>query len=65
MTAAQAMLGPKFRVTRHRGELVDWDYPPLQTTTIHPSAVLRAGDRRRDMYAGLVDDLTFARQALT
>jgi uracil-DNA glycosylase len=63
-TAAQAMLGTKFRVTQHRGELVDWDYTPLLTTTIHPAAVLRAGDRRKDMYAGLVHDLAFARQAL-
>jgi len=64
-TAAQAMLGPRFRVTQHRGELIDWAYTPLLTTTIHPAAVLRVGDRRKDMYGGLVRDLAFARQALT
>jgi uracil-DNA glycosylase len=62
-TAAQAMLGSSFRVTQRRGELVDWEHKPLVMATIHPSAVLRADDRRA-MFAGFVHDLTSAAGAL-
>ena len=46
-TAAQAMLGRAFRVTRHRGEVVtsDWAGPVL--ATVHPSSILRAPDEYR------------------
>jgi uracil-DNA glycosylase len=62
--AAKAVLGPKFRVTQQRGELLE---PPeeiadnVQTVlaTLHPSAILRAKDRRT-VYAGLRDDLAKA-----
>jgi DNA polymerase len=63
-TAGQALLGPAFRVTKARGELLDWDYAPLVMATIHPSAVLRAGPGREQMYHGLVSDLRFAAEAL-
>jgi DNA polymerase len=43
-TAAKALLGSSFRVTQHRGELLDSDLAPLVTATIHPSAILRAPD---------------------
>jgi uracil-DNA glycosylase family protein len=62
--AAQAMFGTSFRVTQHRGELLDW--PDTRTTvqsavaTVHPSAILRAGDQRKEMYAGFVADLRLA-----
>jgi DNA polymerase len=62
-TAAQAMLGPEFSVTRQHG-LVDRDeLAPLVVATIHPSAVLRArdGDDRAERYAGLVADLRLLR----
>ena len=41
-TAAQALLGTTFKVTRHRGEVVasDWAGPVL--ATVHPSSILRA-----------------------
>jgi uracil-DNA glycosylase len=47
-TAAKALLGSSFRVTQHRGELLDSPLAPLVTATIHPSAILRApGDEER------------------
>jgi DNA polymerase len=58
-TAAQALLGKQFRVTRERGTLVESDLAPYVTATIHPSAVLRQRDdesRHRELRA-LVDDL--------
>jgi DNA polymerase len=73
-TAAKALLGPSFRVTRSRGQLLPWpasaqrpqDFPVAEIqalATIHPSAVLRADDRDA-AYGGLVDDLKIAAQAL-
>jgi uracil-DNA glycosylase len=56
--AAQAVLGPSFRVTRQRGEWHELPSGVWATATIHPSAVLRAQDRRQEEYAGLVRDLT-------
>jgi DNA polymerase len=47
-TAAQALLGRTFRVTRQRGEFVDSPLAPLVTATIHPSAILRMEDDDRD-----------------
>jgi uracil-DNA glycosylase family 4 len=43
-TAAKALLGSSFRVTQHRGELLDSELAPILTATIHPSAILRAPD---------------------
>src|SRR5919199_2717938 len=40
-TAAKALLGPSFRLTRHRGELLDSELAPIVTATIHPSGILR------------------------
>jgi DNA polymerase len=59
-TAAQALLGRDFRVTRQHGEVLESDLGPT-LGTIHPSAVLRApGDVRDETYAGLVADLKVA-----
>jgi DNA polymerase len=55
--AAQAVFGPSFRVTRQRGEWVELPSGVWATATIHPSAVLRAQERRDEEYAGLVRDL--------
>jgi DNA polymerase len=55
-TAAQALLGKSFRVTRERGRPLDSELADLVIATIHPSAVLRA-ENRDEMFAGLVDDL--------
>lgn len=59
-TAAKSLLGSSFRLTHHRGELLEFDSTPL-LATIHPSAVLRAPDDRRDeMLDDLVADLELA-----
>jgi DNA polymerase len=62
-TAAQAVLGPKARVTRDRGVVRPRDevvaYPTL--VTVHPSAVLRMRPPDRDVaFDALVDDLRVA-----
>jgi DNA polymerase len=57
-TAAQALLGRQFRVTKQRGVPVESDLAPHVLATIHPSAILRADDADRDAeYAAFVDDL--------
>jgi uracil-DNA glycosylase len=43
-TAAKALMGSTFRLTRHRGELLESDLAPIVTATIHPSAILRQRD---------------------
>jgi uracil-DNA glycosylase len=64
--AAKALLGSSFRVTRHRGELLDSDLAPILSATIHPSAILRAPDdaaRSRER-AAFAEDLRVVAQAL-
>jgi DNA polymerase len=57
-TAAQALLGRDFRVTKQRGKLVDSPLAERVTATIHPSAILRAEDADREAeYAAFVADL--------
>ena len=46
-TAAQALFGKGFRVTRERGRLVPFALAPYALATVHPSALLRAPDERR------------------
>jgi uracil-DNA glycosylase family protein len=43
-TAAQALLGRQFRVTRERGRFVSSPLAPYVTATVHPSSILRAPD---------------------
>jgi uracil-DNA glycosylase family protein len=47
-TAAQALLGSDFRVTKHRGEVIRRDGLPPVTATVHPSSILRADDDSRE-----------------
>jgi uracil-DNA glycosylase family protein len=58
-TAAQALLGRQFRVTRERGRFVESPLAPRVTATVHPSSILRAGDddARAQAMADLVADL--------
>jgi uracil-DNA glycosylase len=54
--AAKALLGSSFKVTQHRGELLDSDLAPIVSATIHPSAILRQRDeasrvREREAFA--------------
>ena len=45
-TAAQALFGRAFRVTRDRGRLVPSSLAPYALATVHPSALLRAPDEQ-------------------
>lgn len=66
-TAAQALLGSGFRVTKQRGVRLESDLAPNVLATVHPSSILRAPDEaaRREAYAGFVADLTAAAKLLT
>jgi uracil-DNA glycosylase family protein len=58
-TAAQALLGRGFKVTKHRGEFIESAIAPIVMATVHPSSLLRAPDdetRRRET-ARFIDDL--------
>lgn len=59
-TAAQALLGRTFSVTRQRGEPVDSKLAPHVIATVHPSSILRAPDdaSRRSQMDDFVRDLT-------
>jgi uracil-DNA glycosylase family protein len=65
-TAAQALLGPRFRVTKQRGEWVSTPWARRVIATVHPSSILRAPDdaARRREFDGLVADLAVVRAAL-
>jgi DNA polymerase len=57
-TAAQALLGRQFRVSRQRGEPVDSDLAPVVLATVHPSSILRADEEDREAeLAAFVSDL--------
>ena len=66
-TAAQALLGASFRVTRQRGvPLGETGYAEFVVATIHPAAVLRERDAaaRTRAQEGLVRDLQVVRGLL-
>ncbi len=72
-TAARAVIGPDFRVTKQRGELMPVPgrageearrRQRFMLGTVHPSAVLRANDRAA-AYSAFVADLKVAALALT
>jgi uracil-DNA glycosylase len=58
-TAAQALLGRGFKVSRQRGEFVPSSLAPRVTATVHPSSILRSPDEesRRAEMRRFVDDL--------
>jgi DNA polymerase len=57
-TAAQSLLGRQFRVTQHRGELLESDLAEAVTATVHPSSILRGEPEERETnFAAFVDDL--------
>jgi len=56
-TAAQALLGKDFRVTRHRGEFIESPLAQHVTATVHPSAILRSPDTRHEEMNRFVADL--------
>jgi uracil-DNA glycosylase len=65
-TAAQALLGPSFRVTKQRGIFVDSPLAPAVTATVHPSSILRAPDdaTREIETEALVRDLSVVARKL-
>ena len=58
-TAAQAILGSKFRVTQQRGQPIDSDLAEFVFATVHPSSILRAPDdeARHTEMQRFIDDL--------
>jgi uracil-DNA glycosylase family protein len=65
-TAAQAVIGPKFRVSLQRGQFVPSALAEYVTATVHPSSILRAptDEARRLERAEFVEDLRKIRKAL-
>jgi DNA polymerase len=61
-TAAQALLGPAFRVTRERGREIASDLAPHVVATVHPSSILRARDdkERKQQMGAFIRDLKVA-----
>ena len=43
-TAAQALLGPQFKVSKQRGQFMESTLAPYIVATVHPSSILRAPD---------------------
>lgn len=58
-TAAQAILGNKFRVSRQRGQLLPSELADFVMATVHPSSILRAPDEesRHEEMRKFVEDL--------
>ena len=64
-TAAKAVFGSGFRVTAHRGELLDSELAEIVTATVHPSSILRGPDEDREgNREALVADLCVVARAL-
>jgi uracil-DNA glycosylase family protein len=65
-TAAQALLGPKFRVSVQRGQFIESPLAEYVSTTVHPSSILRAPtDEARHMEkVRFIEDLRKVRKAL-
>jgi uracil-DNA glycosylase len=61
-TAAKALFGSSFRVSRERGAFVESELAPFATATVHPSSLLRIGDteERRIAEAELATDIARA-----
>ncbi len=65
-TAAQALLGKDFRVTRSRGRSVESDLAQLVMATVHPSSILRTpAEERPEAQRAFVSDLTIVARALS
>lgn len=58
-TSAQALLGPKFLVTKQRGQFIESTLAPFIMATVHPSSILRAPDdeTRHLQKRRFIDDL--------
>ena len=65
-SAAQAVLGPQFKLMQQRGQVLSSALAHRVLATIHPSAVLRAPDSegRRIAFESLVADLKVAARVI-
>jgi uracil-DNA glycosylase len=65
-TAAQSVMGSKFRVTAERGKLLASTLAPAVIATVHPSSILRVAtpDDRHTAMAAFVSDLRVAAAVL-
>jgi DNA polymerase len=65
-TAAQAVMGKSFRVTRERGRPLESDLARVVVATVHPSSLLRMPDRSlwEQEYARFVADLRIAAEVV-
>jgi uracil-DNA glycosylase family protein len=61
-TAAQSVMGPSFRVSKQRGEVVDTAFGIRAVATVHPSSILRAtdGESRDTAMTAFIADLRVA-----
>ena len=66
-TAAQALLGPKFRVSKQRGQFIESTLAPYIMATVHPSSILRAPDdeTRHAEKRRFIDDLKQVAQVIS
>lgn len=66
-TAAQALLGRQFRVTKQRGVPIDSDLAPYVIATVHPSSILRqeTDAERAEAMKELVRDLKVVAELLS
>ena len=64
-TAAQSLFGRSARVGKLRGQVLHLEQGEPALVTLHPSAVLRAGEQRKERRAELKADLALARKTLT
>jgi uracil-DNA glycosylase len=64
--AAKALFGSSFKVTEHRGELLDSELAPIVSATIHPSSILRKPDEesRAEEREAFAEDLRVVVRAL-
>jgi uracil-DNA glycosylase len=65
-TAAKALLGSSFRITRERGRPLESDLAPLVLATTHPSSILRqqTDEDRYEERRRLTDDLRVVAKSL-
>src|SRR5262245_30703289 len=64
-TAAQALLGKDFRVSRQRGQPIPSPLADLVMATVHPSSILRPTDETREAeMEQFIDDLKIVADAL-
>src|SRR5688500_15018574 len=65
-TAAQSLMGADFRLTQHRGEVLETEYAPWLLATVHPSSLLRIPDAgmREQARAQFVGDMRIVARRL-